>query len=257
MILNNRNGLSYFQFPNLARFPEIQHGIFTRAGGRSHGPYRSLNTSLGVGDDPRNVRHNRATISACLGSAELVFIRQVHGSEAVVWTTGTEPHGTGHPERPQIGDALITALKRKLLMVQVADCQSVFLYDPAHKIVANVHSGWRGSIKNVIGRAVKTMENELQCQAQHIVAGVGPSLGPCCAEFVNYKKEIPKEFWKYKDPSDHFDFWSLSRDQLVGMGVSNENIYMSNMCTKCNPNLFFSYRGEGRTGRFATVIGLK
>jgi hypothetical protein len=142
-------------------------------------------------------------------------------------------------------------------MVKVADCQSVFLYDPFLKVVANVHSGWRGSIKNVIGRAVKAMETEMQCLARHIVAGVGPSLGPCCAEFVNYETEIPKEFWKYKDQSDRFDFWSLSRDQLVAAGVLNENIYLSKMCTKCNPTLFFSYRGEGQTGRFAAVIGLK
>ncbi len=257
MILNNRNGLSFFQFPNLTRFPEIQHGIFTRKGGLSYGPYRSLNTSFGVGDDPRNVQQNRAVISTCLEPAELVFMRQVHGNEAVVCTKGTDSHRTGHPDRPRVGDALVTTLKRKLLMVQVADCQSVFLYDPFQKVVANVHSGWRGSTKNVIGRAVKTLETEMQCMARHIVAGVGPSLGPCCAEFVNYETEIPKEFWKYKDQSDLFDFWSLSRDQLVAAGVLNENIYLSNMCTKCNPTLFFSYRGQGQTGRFAAVIGLK
>jgi YfiH family protein len=256
LILNNRNGLSFFQFPNLTRFPEIQHGIFTRKGGLSNGPYRSLNTSFGVGDDPLNVQQNRAIISTCLGPAELVFVRQVHGNQAVVCTRDT---GTGHPHpaRPRTGDALVTALKGKLLMVQAADCQSVFLYDPFQKAVANVHSGWRGSIKNVIGRAVKTMETEMQCLARHIVAGVGPSLGPCCAEFINYKTEIPREYWKYKDQSDLFDFWSLSRDQLVAAGVLSENIYLSKMCTKCNPTMFFSYRGERQTGRFAAVIGLK
>jgi copper oxidase (laccase) domain-containing protein len=101
------------------------------------------------------------------------------------------------------------------------------------------------------------MESEMQCLARHIVAGVGPSLGPCCAEFVNYQSEIPKEFWKYRQGSDLFDFWSLSRDQLCAAGVLNKNIYLSNFCTKCNPALFFSYRGEGQTGRFAAVIGLK
>jgi len=256
LILNNRNGLSFFQFPNLTRFPEIQHGIFTRKGGRSQGPYRSLNTSFSVGDDPRNVQQNRTIISSCLEPAELLYIRQVHGNEAVVCTQDNDSSRSGRSNRPREGDALVTALKRTLLLVQVADCQSVFLYDPFKKVTANVHSGWRGSIKNVIGRAVKTMETEMQCLAPHIVAGVGPSLGPCCAEFVNYESEIPKEFWKYKDQSDLFDFWSLSRDQLVAAGVVNENIFLSKMCTKCNPKLFFSYRGERRTGRFAAVIGL-
>jgi YfiH family protein len=257
VILNNRNGLSYFQFPNLNRFSEIRHGIFTRNGGRSTGPYRSLNTSFGVGDDPANVQENRLRISACMKSADLLYIRQVHGNHTVVYAKGNEARRSGDPANRPEGDALVTASKRKLLMVQVADCQSVFLYDPFQKVAANVHSGWRGSIKNVIGQTVKTMQTDMQCRARHIVAGVGPSLGPCCAEFINYKTEIPLEFWKYKDQSNLFDFWSLSRDQLVGAGVWDENIYVSKMCTKCNPDLFFSYRGEGQTGRFAAVIGLK
>ena len=257
MILNNRNGLSFFQFPNLARFSEIQHGIFTRNGGRSTGPYRSLNTSLGVGDNPDHVRENRLRISASMESADFLLIRQVHGNHTIVYTQGGEACRPGNPARPPEGDAMVTDSKKNLLMVQVADCQSVCLYDPVQKVVANVHSGWRGSIKNVIGQAVRTMESKMQCRAKHIVAGVGPSLGPCCGEFINYKAEIPQKFWKYKNQSNLFDFWSLSRDQLVSAGVLDENVYLSKMCTKCNPGLFFSYRGEGQTGRFAVVIGLK
>ncbi|MBT8350952.1 MAG: laccase domain-containing protein, partial [Deltaproteobacteria bacterium] len=82
-------------------------------------------------------------------------------------------------------------------------------------------------------------------------------LGPCCAEFVNYQNEIPEKLWTYKNDSNYFDFWALSSKQLCDAGVLKENIYSSEICTRCNTDLFYSFRGEGITGRFAAVIGLK
>jgi len=155
------------------------------------------------------------------------------------------------------GDAVVTDVSGTHLVIQVADCQSVMLYDPSRRVVANVHSGWRGSIKNIIGRTVKVMESVFNCHATNMFAGIGPSLGPCCAEFINYKDEIPAAFWNYKDHSHHFDFWRISRDQLATAGIPAEQICSSDLCTKCNTNTFFSYRGEGVTGRFAAVIGIK
>jgi hypothetical protein len=89
-----------------------------------------------------------------------------------------------------------------------------------------------------------------------IVAGIGPSLGQCCAEFTNYTLELPEPFWKYKNNNNHFDFWRLSFDQLCGAGVLKENIQISQLCTKCNQDLFFSYRRDKVTGRLANIISL-
>jgi hypothetical protein len=152
---------------------------------------------------------------------------------------------------------MVTSLPKRTLVIQVADCQAVMMYDPNRQVVANVHVGWRGSIQNILARTLRVLEQRFGCQAGHLVVGIGPSLGPCCAEFVNYQTEIPRRFWAYKDDSHHFDFWAISFDQLVEAGVRPENIANSRMCTKCNPDIFFSYRGQGRTGRFAALIGLK
>jgi hypothetical protein len=160
-------------------------------------------------------------------------------------------------ERRLEADAMITNIPQKILVIQTADCQSVLIYDPVRHVAANVHSGWRGSINDIIGYTVTVMEKSFGCRAQDMIAGIGPSLGPCCAEFVNYKQEIPKAFWKFKHDADHFDFWSISRDQLCKQGVLPENVDVSRMCTKCDPNRFYSFRGEGTTGRFANLIGLK
>ncbi len=150
----------------------------------------------------------------------------------------------------------MTDIAGRNLVIQVADCQAVLLYEPARRVVANAHCGWRGSIQNIIGRTVEVMKQDFGCRPDLILAGIGPSLGPCCAEFINYDTEIPKEFWQYKGLNRYFDFWALSRDQLKTAGVAANNIESSRICTRCHTDEFFSYRAEGTTGRFAAVIGL-
>jgi len=257
LISDKRNGTSFFLFPNLARFSDIRHGIFTRKNGYSKTPYESLNTSYSNGDDSRKVTLNRSAISQCFIGNELVFAKQVHGAKAFVLTKNSMEITKKFSDFIPECDAMITDMKKISLVIQMADCQSILMYDPVRQVVANVHSGWRGSIKNIIGRTVSVMEKEFNSNPGNIVTGISPSLGPCCAEFINYKDEIPEELWKYKDDSDHFDFWTISSDQLCDAGVLKKNIYLSEICTRCNTNLFFSFRGEGTTGRFAAVIGLK
>jgi len=257
LISASKNGASFLQFPNLMRFSNIRHGIFTRKNGYSKTPYKSLNTSYSTGDDIRNVELNRSIISKCFDGNELVFPRQVHGVKTVVLTKKRMQLKKKITDATPECDAMITDIKKINLVIQVADCQSILLHDPDRQVIANVHSGWRGSIKNIIGRTISIMEKEYGSKPGNIVAGISPSLGPCCAEFVNYKNEIPEKLWKYKDDSDHFDFWAISLDQLCDAGVLEKNISLSKICTRCNTDMFYSFRGEGVTGRFAAVIGLK
>jgi len=255
MISRRENGVPFFEFPHLARLPGICHGVFTRKGGSSLGTYAALNVGRGLGDQPEAVALNRARISRCLGNLRLVFIRQVHGDDVVVLKNGAP--SAADPDTPPTGDAVVTDIPRTGLVIQTADCQAVMLCDPRKGVAANVHSGWRGSIRNIIGKTVHTMTSCFGCDPRDIRAGIGPSLGPCCGEFIHYRNEIPKEFWKYKGEGHHFDFWSASRDQLSNAGIPGENIFTSRLCTRCRTDLFFSYRGEGATGRLAMVIGLK
>lgn len=256
MNLVSKNGLSFYQFENLKKYPTIWHGIFTRHCGHSTGDFRSLNVSHNLGDAADDVRKNRNWISRAIEGQDLVFVKQVHGDQIVILNSKNIDSYGGLYRAIATGDALVTDISGKFLTTQLADCQSILLYDPVRHVIANVHSGWRGSIRNILGRAVGVMKKSFKCYSAHIIAGIGPSLGPCCAEFVNYRKEIPQKFWRYKSTDDHFDFWTLSRDQLIHAGVLSENIETSGICTKCNTQTFFSYRGEKRTGRFAAVIGL-
>jgi hypothetical protein len=257
MISAIRMGVSYFQFENLAHFPGIEHGIFTRNAGHSQPPFASLNISYGIGDQDKSVARNRELVSTIMGPGKLTYIHQVHGSEIAVLGRGRKVPSNPVAARPLVADAVVTDQPKNYLVVQIADCQSVLLYDPSRQVVANVHSGWRGSIRNIIGRTIGVMKQHFGCRPDGIHAGIGPSLGPCCAEFINYETEIPREFWGYKDSDDHFDFWAISSDQLIRAGIPKRNIESSQLCTRCRTETFYSYRAEETTGRFAAVIGLK
>ena len=251
---NMRGDLPYYRFANMADLPGFVHGIFTRQGGVSKAPFDALNVGLGLGDLPDAVSVNRRRVTACLGVDKLLFINQVHGDRILVVRDRYGKMGGGREHAS--GDAMITDVPGIGLAIQVADCQAVVLYDPERCVVANIHSGWRGSTINIIGRTVETMTAEFGCDPVSLLAGVSPSLGPCCAEFVKYRQEIPEKYWPHKVTENHFDFWAISRDQMVKAGIPHANIEIAGCCTRCNPERFFSYRAERVTGRFVVAAGL-
>ena len=142
------------------------------------------------------------------------------------------------------------------LMIQQADCQAVFLFDPATKAVGIIHVGWRGSVADIIAETVFVMSRAFAVEPVDISAAVSPSLGPCCAEFINYHTELPAALHAYQVRPNYFDFWAISRDQLCAAGVRPENIQVAGICTCCNRD-YFSYRRHKITGRFASVAGIK
>ena len=257
VILNHKNGASFYEFESLAPFSEIRHGIFTRHFGCSTGPFESLNVSFGLGDPAAHVKENRQVIARVIGSNDLIYAQQVHGDQVLILNPENFVSEADADRVLGTGDAMVTDASGKFLTIQLADCQSILLYDATRQVVGNIHSGWRSSIRNIAGRTVDVMRKHFKCHPADIIAGIGPSLGPCCTEFINYRKEIPEIFWQYKTANDYFDFWAISCDQLAEAGVPRENIEVSNVCTCCNTAVFFSYRGEGQTGRFASVIGFK
>lgn len=261
MILHHKNGLHFFTFSLFAAHPPIRHGVFTRSGGESTGHFKSLNTGLMTGDDDASVQKNRQRIARCMEADELCFARQVHGTRILVLSKARPPYfiPATLPEShaPGSADAMVTDICGKFLTIQVADCQSVLLYDPQKQVIANIHSGWRGSVNNIISATVRAMQSEFGCQPGHVLAGISPSLGPCCAEFIHYPQEIPEYLWRFRCRANHFDFWQISRMQLENAGILPHHIESSGICTKCNPHLFFSYREKKQTGRFVSVIGLQ
>jgi len=239
-------------FESLLMHDKLSHSIFTRKGGVSKPPYDSLNVSYNTGDLHDNVNENIRLIKDKIGAGHILSMNQVHGTDIVVL----------HKENDcnpaiQTADAIITNLPLMGIMVKQADCQGAIIYDRIRSVVAVVHCGWRGNVLDILGSVVNRMGSEFGCEAQDLLAAIGPSLGPCCAEFTAYRDLFPEEFTEFIVRDNHFDLWEISRMQLSRAGLMKDNIKISGICTKCNTDLFYSYRAEGNTGRFGTVAMLK
>jgi len=248
-----KNECTCLQFESLSGQKRLIHGVFTRHGGVSKSPYNSLNVSYATGDKPESVEANLKVIKECIGARELLSLNQVHGRKILPLRRNDSPDLGSTTD----ADGFVTDITGVALMIKLADCQGVILFDPTMNVIANVHCGWKGNVCNILGAAVDKMRSDFGCKAPDIVAGITPSLGPCCAEFTTYQKIFPGEFKPFMKRENYFDLWTISRMQLMEAGLAEEKIELAGICTKCNTDLFFSYRGEGDTGRFASIAMLR
>jgi polyphenol oxidase len=247
-MLRKKNGsLEWLEFELFQEFPNLRHAIFLRHGGVSEGPYASLNAGGGSGDDHQSIESNRETIRRLLGCSKLVGSKQVHGKlvETVPFTK----------ELVEC-DGLITNQKDMGLFIKHADCQAAIMYDPVQGALGCIHAGWRGNVQNIYAEAIKKMEIDFGSKPENILVGVSPSLGPCCGEFVNYRAELPEEFLPFQIKPLYFDLWEIGRSQLIKAGILPHHIEIASICTRCNPDDYFSYRREKASGRHATVAVL-
>jgi hypothetical protein len=209
------------------------------------------------GDDPSAVRENLSRVRGFLGTRCLASSLQVHG-DTIRLLDERALQSADPPAflmRAPDGDGLATDTPDLGLMIKIADCQAVFLVDPERRAIANVHCGWRGSVRNIAGKAVALLRERFGTRPQNLLAAISPSLGPCCGEFLNYRDELPPAFWDYQVRPTYFDFWEITRSQLLGAGLERDRIEIAGRCTVCHPEDYFSYRGEKTTGRMAAVIG--
>ncbi len=234
-------------FTLLSGFPEVMHAVSTRRGGVSRGPFSSFNLGDHVGDDPEDVRNNLLRFRGAAGFSELFLVHQVHGDRvAVAERDGPCPDA----------DAVITREPGLGLLIRQADCASVLLFDPETKAVANIHSGWRGLVRNIVGSTVYAMKQVFGCRPEHLLAVQTPSLGPCCAEYKDHRHRFPSRWQRYMREAAHFDFWELIEHQLMESGIREQRMASARICTRCRRELFYSYRAQPITGRFGAVIGL-
>ncbi|HYM20229.1 MAG TPA: peptidoglycan editing factor PgeF [Candidatus Kapabacteria bacterium] len=233
-------------------FPEIIAAQSTREGGVSPMPL-GLNLSNHVGDDPANVAENRKRFYAEIGvpaDAQFVYQNQIHSGNVnvVQGGEGVVPNS----------DALVTSEQNTFLVVSIADCTPILLYDPVAKIVAAVHAGWRGTEQLVTVNAVRAMA-ALGARPERIYAFIGASAS---GEHYEVGAEVATLFEKnhYTElPNGKclLDIKKANRDQLLIAGLPLGQIEINPRCTITDDALH-SYRRDGkRSGRMFAVIGKK
>jgi YfiH family protein len=232
----------------LAAFP---HGFTTREGGVSRGPYRSLNLSSTVGDDPERVEENWERLRRVTGLA-FARVRQVHGCSVVEAGAGSLP--------VEEADAVTTAVPGVAACVSVADCVPVLLADPRSGAVAAVHAGWRGTLGRAAREGVRALIERHHARPSDLLAAIGPSIGPCCFEVsrdlaVRFRDEIGPATGNPRENGSRADLWLANERVLREAGVPRRRIEVLARCTSCEEDLFFSHRrDEGRTGRHVAFI---
>lgn len=263
MFQKNIGSLSIWQFENLLKYGEIGHFISTRSGGFSASPYASLNLGLHAGDEPEKVLKNRKLLASSFGLSVEDFItsEQVHGGHTAVVTR----KDINRKSVIRATDALVTDNRRICLMILMADCLSIFLYDPEHRAIGIAHSGWSGTVNKIAENTVRAMIKEYGSAPEDIIIGLGPSIGPCCYEIkldavekIQDNLANDKEIILQRDNKYYLDLGKANKMQLLTSGIAEENIEMAGICTRCNEDIFFSARAhQGRTGRFGAGMMIR
>ncbi len=248
MIRKEKNGIHTLQFEIFEQFKNLECAIFLRQGGFSFGNFQSLNLSYTVGDVFENVKKNEESIFNHLDIKKVVRGNLSHGITIAEASNVLETDSF---------DGIITNQPNLGLLITHADCQAACFYDPVNHAIANVHSGWRGSVQNIYKNAVDRMIQNYGTNPKNLIVGITPSLGPVDAEFIHYKKELPKSFWSFQVKPNFFDFWQISKMQLIACGIPDDQIEIASISTFSNPQDFFSYRLNNITGRNATLITLR
>ncbi len=234
----------------------IFYAFTNRYGGVSPKPYDSLNLGHHVGDDIKNVIKNKKLVAKkySLNLNKLIYMNQIHSDniEIIKDSMNTKIENT---------DAILTSQRDIALMVLVADCIPILLFDPVKKVIGAVHAGRNPTFKKIVSKSVLKMRDVFKSRPKDILASLGPSIRSCCYEVSKDIADIAlKNFGqKYvikRGEKFFLDLQTLNKDQLLEVGLKEENIEIIPKCSCCDRE-YFSYRRDKITGRFAGIIGLR
>jgi YfiH family protein len=257
-VLRESLGLRYYSCKAFEEIPRLSHGFSVR----DDISERPLNLGYRPWDSVQRVDENRQRFLSAvnLGDSNLAMLRQVHSNRAYIIEDNS-----GEWNRSE-GDALITAVEKMAIAVQIADCLPVLMVDPVKRVIAAVHAGRRGTVLGILFHTIRRMECSFACRPPDLLIAVGPGIRKCCFEVGNevidlFEKEFPDSGLAVPSavrPGRFLlDLPKALEIQLDRAGVRAENRYDLGACTRCNPERFFSHRAEGpASGRMMAVIGL-
>ena len=251
--------LDYYCF-EVEPFSNIPHGFFTRNGGASPAPWATLNLSTSGGDTRENVVENRRRIFECINRPveSVLDTWQVHSTKIL---ESNKPRGLLND--PIKADGIITNSSKVTLFMRFADCVPILFYDPVKRVVAIAHAGWKGTVNGIASKMIRKMQKSHGSKPEDIAVGIGPCI---CSQHYLIRNDVLEEVkihfpneWETiisnEEAAIHFDLVTANKILLEKEGLSQ--IYLSDQCTACNTNEWFSHRAEhGATGRFGTFIAL-
>ena len=186
--------------------------------------------------------------------APLTMCNQVHGATVARWD---------ERDKHDSCDALYSQTPHTALGIKVADCLPVTIIDPAHSVIANIHSGWRGAAQNITSKTIDTLERETAFDAAQSRAWLGPSIRVCCFEVgEEVATQFDERFVVRQDAKDasrshkkpHVDIPAFTIDVLRTRGFAVDAITDTQLCTRCEGSIFHSYRRGANGGRNLAIV---
>jgi len=209
------------------------------------------NLAYHVQDKKQNVDKNRENIAIKydFDLENLIYMNQVHGNNVQIVDENSS-------RLIENCDGLITNVQNLTLMVMVADCIPIIFMDKNKGVIAAVHAGRNSTFQKIASITAKKMIEEFSCELSDIEVVMGPSIQKCCYEVNDELKEIVytsfgREFIK----GNNIDLQGINKMLLNAIGVTN--ISISNTCTKCSNEPYFSYRVDKKCGRFVGLVTIK
>ncbi len=248
---HKNNGVCFMTAPTIS----ARHAFTTRIGGVSEGIYASMNLGTGRGDSEESIRENYRLLGEATGidTGCMAFTKQVHKAD-VRTVTMADVHEL-FTEVPYEADGIVTNVPGLALICFTADCVPVLLHDPVHGVISAVHCGWRSSVSDILGNAVKAM-CALGAVPADIHAAIGPAISGCCfqvgGEVIEaarkYLGEEPEGFYREDEKNEgkfFLDLKGCNARRLMQLGLKEENIALSDECTKCSHEKYWSHRHTG------------
>ena len=242
----------------------MPHCFTTRLGGVSTGSQESLNLAYGRGDSMENVEQNLRILASALefDPEKYVLTRQTH-SDIVRIVTDADCAGFCHRDYPEC-DALVTNTPGVALLVFTADCTPILLHDPVTGAVGAAHAGWRGTARKIAAKTALAMVEAFGCDPKNIRAAIGPNIAQCHFEtdadvpeaMIAAFGQAAAEYIEKRGEKYHLDLKAINALALKQVGVTK--IELSDACTMCQPNRFWSHRyTRGERGSQGAIIVCK
>ena len=258
LIYNNKNGIEYIQFKKLLEYPEITHCYTLRSGNKLNFPP--------IYKDEKMLKQSYKKICDCLelDTATIMKPYQTHTDRIEIVDSIKELNEV---------DGIITDKTNITLLTTSADCTSLLFFDPIKKVIGNVHSGWKGTLQAIGKKAVEKMMKTYNSNPSDIICCICPCIKQCCFEVDEDIKELFEKEYKNLENLDkiiqkgnvvegkqkyYIDTTEINIQLLKKIGLKEENIVDSGVCTKCHPECFHSYRvDKENSGRNAAIISMR
>ena len=270
------NGIEFLRFKALEKYKEKLDVLVTlRRGGVSGGVFDSLNVRAVGTDKLENVLENVTRIGKVIGKniEHICKGSQAHTDNVIYINEQNMSEFAYSKLNKYEVDGYITDSNKLATLVTTADCNPIVIYDPVHNAVANIHSGWKGTIRRIYLVALNKLKEQFGTNANDIIVCVGPAIKACCfsseeesfkENFTNIWSDEEKYIYYEEENSKrfHIDLKYVITKDFVKEGVKEENIHFADICTCCNNQDFYSFRyktmnKEEDYGCFATVVKLK